>query len=89
MGLFLTIQNVNSQVIIKVKPVKPKVVVVKPAKPGPNHIWKDEHWQWNPKKKEYVWIEGHWIKRKKGKNWIPGHWKKVPAGCKWIPGHWA
>lgn len=80
----------NSQVVVKVKPAKPKVVIVKAdvPKPGPNHIWIDGHWTCEKKTKSYVWKKGHWVKPKKGKVWIPGHWKKVPGGHKWMSGHW-
>lgn len=87
-ALFLYSESSLSQVVVKVKPANPKVVVVKPLKPGPKHIWVDGHWRWDKKRKEYIWIKGHWSKPKKGHAWIPGHWKKVPGGFKWIPGHW-
>ena len=87
-GILITSQ-LKSQVVIKVRPAKPNVVVMKPQKPGTRHIWIDGHWKWNKKRKEYVWIKGYWTQPKKGQKWIPGHWVKVPGGHKWVPGHWA
>ncbi|MCK4664476.1 MAG: YXWGXW repeat-containing protein [Bacteroidales bacterium] len=79
--------NSDAQIVVKVKPVRPKVVVVKPARPGQNFIWVDGYWKTGPNN-NYVWVKSHWKKNRKGHNWIPGHWKKVRSGWKWIPGHW-
>ena len=59
--IFLIANTVNAQLIVRVKTPAPKVVVVKPAKPGLN----------------YIWVEGHWKKVRGGKQWIPGYWKKT------------
>lgn len=87
-GLFICNDNLSAQVVVKIKPARPKVEVVKPSKPGPKHIWIDGHWKWDKKRKEYVWVKGHWSKPRKGHAWVPGHWQKVPGGFKWVPGHW-
>lgn len=79
----------HSQVVVKVRPPRPKVVVKKPARPGPKFVWIDGHWRWNRKQHKYVWVAGHWTQPKRGHKWIPGHWASVPGGHKWIPGHWA
>ncbi len=76
----------NAQIIIKIKPPKPKVVVVK-TKHRPHHIWVKGHWKTTPSGK-FVWVEGHWIKKRHGFVWIDGHWKKVRGGWIWVPGHW-
>jgi len=78
----------NAQVIIKIKPLRPKVVVVKPKAPGPNFVWINGHWKWSKRVVKYVWAKGHWSKRRRGANWVSGHWADVPGGHKWIPGHW-
>jgi hypothetical protein len=78
----------NAQVFVKIRPIRPAVVVVKPACPGPNHIWVDGDWRWNPKRNEYVWVDGYWLAPKPGRNWIAGEWIEGPEGHKWVPGHW-
>ena len=87
-GLFIYNDNLSAQVVVKIKPARPKVVVVKPPKPGPKHVWINGHWKWSKKRKEYIWVKGYWLKPKKGRAWVPGHWEKVPGGFKWVPGHW-
>ncbi len=82
----LFIGSSNAQIIIAKKPNKPKVLVVRTAKPGTNYKWIDGHWKvYNNR---YTWTKGHWAKARKHHVWIPGHWKEVPKGWKWIPGHW-
>ena len=76
----------NAQIVIKKRPARTKVVVVKPAKPSKNYVWIDGHWIVRGNK--YVWVKGNWKKNKPGSKWIAGHWKKVPGGWKWVPGHW-
>ncbi len=84
--LFLFSSFAGAQIVVVKKPVRKKVVVVKPAKPGKNHVWIGGRWVVSGGK--YVWTKGKWSRKKPGKNWVPGHWKKVQAGWKWIPGHW-
>ncbi len=82
----LLVGQANAQILVVKKPNKPKVLVVKTAKPGPNYKWIDGHWKVHNNK--YVWTKAHWVKARKHHVWIPGHWKNVRKGWKWIPGHW-
>ena len=52
--IFVSLKDINAQVIIKAKPVRPKVIVGKPDRPNPGHVWVASHWQWNKKQREYV-----------------------------------
>ncbi|RMH66061.1 MAG: hypothetical protein D6677_01060 [Calditrichaeota bacterium] len=76
----------QAQIIVKVKPVKPKVVVVKPAPPAAGYVWVEGHWV--VKNKQYVWKKGHWVKAKKHHRYVNGHWKRARGGWVWIPGRW-
>ena len=87
-GLF-SLNTVKAQVFVKIRPVAPVVLVVKPACPSPQHVWIDGHWKWNKKMSQYVWVEGYWIVAKPGKVWIGGHWIEGPHGHKWVEGYWA
>lgn len=80
----------NAQVIVKVKPVRPAhVVVVKPAKARPNHIWVAGQWKWDKRKNAYVWVDGYYLKQRRGYKYMAGEWVVVPAkGYKWVPGRW-
>ena len=74
----------------------PKPVRARPPRPAAGYIWvpRYEHpagvyvdgfWR-PPKKKGFVWVEGHW----KGDVWVPGHWNPETAksGHIWVPGYW-
>ena len=78
----------SSQVVVKVRPNKPTVVVAKPAKHKKGHVWVEGHWRYDKKAGKYVWVKGHWKKARPGHVWVPGHWKEVPGGHEWVPGHW-
>ena len=89
--LFSLIGNftATSQIVVKVIPPKPKVIVPHPAKANPGHVWIDGHWKWSKKENKYVWVKGHWVKPDRpGSVWVPGHWADTPKGHKWVPGHW-
>lgn len=86
LGIF--IPDGQSQVVVKVRPARPKVIVKKPARAKRNHVWVDGHWVYNKRQGKYVWRKGHYMKKRPGKVWVKGHWKKVPGGEKWVPGHW-
>ena len=77
-----------AQVVVKVRPNRPKIKVVKPKQPDKNHIWVDGHWVWNPRSKNYVWKRGYWEPVRTGHRYVAGHWEKAPGGWKWIPGAW-
>jgi hypothetical protein len=86
---FIGLERASSQVIVKVKPVRPSVIVAKPAKARKNHVWIEGHWAYSHKLDRYVWVKGRWAKRPRNNaRWIPGHWKKAPGGWKFVPGHW-
>ena len=71
--------------VVKERPRE--VVYVRPAPPGPNHIWISGDWVWE--NGNYRWHEGHWEHRREGMAWREGHWQETSRGWKWIPGHWA
>jgi len=81
--------SATSQVVVKVIPTRPKVIVSHPAKANPGHVWIDGHWQWRKKENKYVWIKCHWVKpNRPGSVWIHGHWVDTPKGHKYVPGYW-
>lgn len=73
---------------VKVQPVRPNVIIIKPAFPGPKHIWIDGDWVWNPQLNQYVYVDGRWILPVQNAVWIPGRWKKSRFGWYWVNGRW-
>ncbi len=76
----------KAQIIVKVKPKKPAVTLIKPAKPGVGYVWIDGHWV--VKNNRYVWKKGRWVKARKKHRWVNGHWKRTAGAWIWVPGHW-
>lgn len=76
------------QVIVRVRPVRPRVVVVqRPAPPSPRHVWVEEDWV--PRGRRYVWHGGYWAAPPRpAAVWIPGHWERRRGGEVWIRGYW-
>lgn len=73
---------------VKVCPACPEVVVIRPACPGPNYVWVEGEWIWNPAANNYMIQEGRWMLPEYGSIWIPGHWKNTRYGWYWVAGHW-
>ncbi len=69
----------------------PAPVVVKPASPGPAHVWVKGHYAWRAG--AYVWVGGRWEGPKVGQRWVRGHYKWARRGGHrvrvWVAGHWA
>ena len=78
----------NAQVVVKIKPAKPKVLVVKPATHKQGHAWREGHWKWHKKNNKYKWVKAGWVKENKGHYWAGGHWVKNAQGHSWVAGHW-
>lgn len=79
---------INAQVVVKIKPLKPTVLVKKPSKIKSGFFWVEGHWQWSYRKGCYVWNKGHWQKQRKGFRYVPGYWKIGRGGFTWISGSW-
>ncbi|QQL50381.1 YXWGXW repeat-containing protein [Mucilaginibacter ginkgonis] len=77
----------QAQVIVRVRPVAPRVVVTRPVAPSPRHVWVNE--EWRPVRGRYVYSGGYWAAPPRaGARFIPGHWRATRRGSVWIPGHW-
>ena len=89
LGAFLLeVNHANAQVVVTVKPVRPKVVVVKPRRPSARHVWIEGHWVWNRRARAYVWKKGYWTRVKRGRVYVAGTWVKTKGGWLYKPGKW-
>ncbi len=84
--LLLALPAQAGYLVVKRKPVRPKIVGVKPAAPRAGFVWVGGHW--TVRAGRYVWVSGSWTKPHAGSVWVNGHWKKVRGGWTWVPGHW-
>lgn len=86
-ALSLTISDAGAQVIVRVRPARPRTVVVRPAAPSPAHVWVEEDWVGRGRR--YRWHGGYWVAPpRNGVVWVPGHWEARRRGEVWVPGYW-
>jgi hypothetical protein len=78
----------DAQLIVRVRPRAPRVVVTRPPAPSPRHVWIQEDWRVN--RGRYDYAGGRWEAPPDARSvWVPGHWKHTPRrGWVWKPGHW-
>lgn len=86
--LFFSASFSHAQRVVRIKPNKPNVVVVKTKKPTSAHRWVEGHWKWSPRLRQYTWVKGYWIKPRVGYVWVDGHWKSKSRGFIWVDGRW-
>lgn len=73
-------------VVVRTPPPAARVEV-RPARPGPGHVWIGGHWRWSGRR--YVWAGGHWSRPPHpGAVWVAGHWARRGGGWVWVTGHW-
>lgn len=84
----LGVQNAEAQIVVKIKPATPKVLVKKPRKPYSNAIWIGGGWTWNKRSQQYVWQSGRWVKPKRNRTYVAGSWIKKNNGWLYTPGKW-
>ena len=76
------------EVVVRARLGRPHgVVVVRPVRPSPRHVWVGE--EWTPGGGTYVYHAGYWAEPPRPRAvWVNGHWGHRPRGYVWIPGHW-
>lgn len=87
--LLFALENSRAQqVVVRVPQRRPGVVVIRrPHRPSPRHVWVDD--EWTPAGTRYVYHRGYWaLPPHPGTVWIAGHWDRRGRGYVWIPGHW-
>jgi|GEM_PF-1384432 len=87
-NILINTQEIDAQVIVKIRPVPPHVVAVRPAMHGRGMVWIEPDWVWSKRQNMYVYREGRWAKPRRHAEWIPGHWIEVSGGYNWAPGYW-
>ena len=76
----------QAQIIVKVRPPRPRVVVTRPAPPHPHAVWVEEDWIVDHG--QYRWHGGYWaVPPRPRAVWVSGHWRHTRRGDIWIPGH--
>ena len=77
-------------IYVGVRPPRPHgVVIVRPPRPSPRHVWVAE--EWTPAGGNYAYHAGYWaVPPRPNAVWVAGYWRhERHRGYVWIPGHWA
>jgi hypothetical protein len=86
---FFAVSDSNAQqIVVRVRPNRPGPVVVRrPLRPSPRHVWVAE--EWTPAGGTYVYHAGYWaIPPHPGAVWVAGSWSHGRKGYGWRPGRW-
>jgi hypothetical protein len=76
----------SAQFVVRTRPAH-TVVVARPERPSPRHVWVEGEWAW--RNGHYEYVDGYWAVPGDGYSaWVPGHWRKRRGGWVWIAGHW-
>lgn len=68
-------------------PPTPRHIVVT-ARPGPNYVWCDGTWEYQPS--GYVWVDGRWALPPYGHaRWVPPRYVLGHGGWHRFGGHWS
>ncbi|MDB5009034.1 MAG: hypothetical protein JWP45_3427 [Mucilaginibacter sp.] len=88
MSLFAIASSNAQEIIVRTRPFRPRTVVVaRPFRPSPHHVWVGE--EWTPGGGNYVYHDGYWaVPPHPGAVWVAGHWRRRPGGYVWVPGRW-
>lgn len=62
--------------------------VVRPQRPGNNHVWVDGDWTYKRRSHTYVRRNGYWMEPRTNKTFVPGHWQSSSRGHSWSPNRW-
>lgn len=85
LAIALGANSSSAQIIVKVRPDRPKYVRI--GQPSPKHIWIEDDWE--PRGKTYVFTGGRWAAPEGDRAvWVPGQWREKKHGYVWVRGHW-
>ncbi len=77
----------QAQIVVRVRPERPRVVRERPVAPSPRHVWVDE--DWTPRGHGYVYSGGRWVlPPREHAVYVPGHWDRRGRGHVWIAATW-
>ncbi|WP_428328791.1 hypothetical protein [Mucilaginibacter sp.] len=87
MSLF-AVASSHAQIVVRARLVRPgTVVVARPMRPSPRHVWVAE--EWTPGGGTYAYRAGYWaVPPRPHAIWIAGRWRHTHRGYIWIPGRW-
>jgi hypothetical protein len=58
-------------------------------RPNPDAQWIEGYWEWDPTRKDFLWVTGTWRVPPPGKFWVNGFWKRTDQGWYRVAGFWS
>ncbi|MBI2823193.1 MAG: YXWGXW repeat-containing protein [Planctomycetia bacterium] len=56
---------------------------------GERVVWIPGYWQWDPGRRDFLWVSGAWRDAPPDRRWVPGYWTEVEGGFQRVNGFWA
>ncbi|MFC0217901.1 twin-arginine translocation signal domain-containing protein [Pseudochelatococcus lubricantis] len=56
--------------------------------PRPGYVWVPGFWEWNPRRRDYVWRSGQWVRNRPGFRHRDPRWVRSHNGWTFDPGGW-
>src|SRR5262245_9380687 len=69
----------------------PPPITERPAvdPPSTQAEWIEGYWEWDPGRKDYIWVTGTWRVPPPGRFWVNGYWRRDDRGWYRVPGFWS
>ncbi len=87
-SLFAVANSKAQEIVVRARMERPRTVVVRrPYRPSPRHVWVAE--EWTPSGGTYVYKPGYWVEPPRpGAVWVAGRWRHHHGGYVWVAGRW-
>jgi hypothetical protein len=76
---------------VHVEKPPPAPIIERPGidSPSARAEWIGGYWEWDPGRKDFVWVTGTWRNPPPGRFWVNGYWKRDDQGWYRVPGFWS
>jgi hypothetical protein len=70
-------------------PAPARIAAPMASAPPPGMAWVPGHYNWDPARQTYAWIEGQSVQAPHlNAQWVAGHWMQTPSAWIWVNGSW-
>lgn len=69
-------------------PPQPLREIPPTLEPNSKLEWIAGHWNWDVKRRAFVWVTGVLRRAPENRRWISGKWRVIAGTVRWFPGRW-